>query len=350
MTEGQTRVISLHTLSIAALGGGAFYLLHFPLPWMLGAMAATACGSLLKLKLGVPAKLRNPTMIVLGLMLGTGFTPEVPGRLLEWWPGLLALSVYMSGAIWVGALWYSRKLGCDAPTAYYAAVPGGLSEMVAMAMAEKGDEGLVSILHTLRVMVVAALVPWGIRFSQGLPLTGTPGSASILDLSIPDAGFLALGAGLGAILGKLLRLPAYLLVGPMLASAVISMVGLTGAHPPSELIVITQVVLGGAVGARLASVEMDVIKRGLWASLVLTVPMVIVAAILAWGISELAGFDHFAMLLSLMPGGLGEMTLIALAMNIDVPFVVTHHMMRMTLVMLAAPLAFRWMRGRTKTP
>ncbi len=334
------------TLAIAALGGGLFYLIHFPLPWMLGAMAATTLGALLKLQLGVPPRLRNPTMIVLGLMLGSGFTPDVPGRLLEWWPGLLALAVYLAGAIWVGAFWYRRKLGCDAPTAYYAAVPGGLSEMVALAMAEKGDEGLVSILHTLRVMVVAALVPWGIRLSQGLPLSGTPGSGSLLSLPMTDAGFLALGAVLGALGGKLLRLPAYLLVGPMLASAVISMAGLTSAHPPVELIVIAQVVLGGAVGSRLASVDKAVVIAAFKASLVLVAPMVAAAAALSWLVSELAGFDHFAMLLALMPGGLGEMTLIALALGIDVPFVATHHMMRIALVMLAAPLAFRWMRKR----
>jgi ABC-type transport system involved in cytochrome bd biosynthesis fused ATPase/permease subunit len=60
----------------------------------------------------------------------------------------------------------------------------------------------------------------------------------------------------------------------------------------------------------------------------------------------MAGFDHFAMLLALMPGGLGEMTLIALALGIDVPFVVTHHMVRIALVMLIAPLVFRWVRKR----
>lgn len=335
------------TLLLAALGGGLFFLLRFPLPWMLGAMAATVAGSLFKLPLDVPRKLRNPTMIVLGLMLGTGFSPEAPGRILQWWPGLLALSVYLVGSVWVGAGWYRRKLDCDAPTAYYAAVPGGLSEMVAMAMAEKGDENLVSILHTLRILVVAALVPWGIRLSQGLPLSGTPGSASVLALSPVDAAFLALGAVLGVGLGKLLRLPAMLLVGPMIASAAIAMSGFSAAHPPSEFIILAQIVLGGAVGSRLATMEMGTIKRGLWASLILVVPMVAVAALLSWGVSEMAGFDRFAMLLALMPGGLGEMTLIALALGVDVPFVATHHMVRIALVMLAAPLAFRWIAKRT---
>jgi membrane AbrB-like protein len=313
---------------------------------MLGAMAATTVGSLFKLPLDVPRRLRNPTMIVLGLMLGTGFTPEVPARLLDWWPGLLALAVYLVGAVWGGMRWYMRRLGCDAPTAYYAAVPGGLSEMVALAMAEKGDDALVSILHTLRVMVVAALVPWGIRLSQGLPLSGTPGSASLLDLQAVDAGFLALGAVVGMLLGRLLRLPASLLVGPMLASAVIGMLGLSAAHPPSELIVAAQIVLGGAVGSRLAKVELGVVVEGFKASFILVVPMVLAAAGLSYAVSEMAGFDHFAMLLALMPGGLGEMTLIALALGIDVPFVVTHHMVRIALVMLIAPLVFRWVRKR----
>ncbi|TAN45601.1 MAG: AbrB family transcriptional regulator, partial [Rhodospirillales bacterium] len=287
------------TLALASLGGWIFYLISFPLPWMLGAMAATTGAALLKLPMTVPPKLRDSVLIVLGLMLGTGFSPEVPGRLVDWWPGLLALALYLVVAIAVGTAWYSRKLSCDAPTAYYAAVPGGLSEMVAMAIAEKGDEGLVSILHTLRIMVVAALVPWGIRIAQDLPLTGTPGAVHLLSLSPADFGFLALGAGLGVVAGKLLRLPAFLMVGPMLASACLSMAGLTQVRPPIEMIVLAQLVLGGAVGSRLAWVPRDVVKRGLSASLVLVVPMVALAAGLSWVVSELAGFDHFAMLLAL---------------------------------------------------
>ncbi|MBF0167388.1 MAG: AbrB family transcriptional regulator [Alphaproteobacteria bacterium] len=336
------------TLALAGLGGWAFYLISFPLPWMMGAMAATTGAALLKLPMTVPQKLRDSVMIILGLMLGTGFSPEVPGRLLDWWPGLLALVLYLIVAVTVGMFWYSRKLGCDAPTAYYAAVPGGLSEMVALAIAEKGDEGMVSILHTLRIMVVAALVPWGIRLAQGLPLTGTPGAVHLTSLALGDFGFLLLGAGLGVVAGRLLRLPAYLMVGPMLASACLSMAGLTQVRPPIELIVLAQVVLGGAVGSRLAWIDRDVVKRGLAASLVLVVPMVALAAALSWVVSELAGFDHFAMLLALMPGGLGEMSLIALALNIDVPFVATHHMTRIALVMLVAPVLFRWIQGRRK--
>jgi uncharacterized membrane protein AbrB (regulator of aidB expression) len=47
------------------------------------------------------------------------------------------------------------------------------------------------------------------------------------------------------------------------------------------------------------------------------------------------------LVLAYSPGGLAEMSLVALAMNTDVAYVASHHLVRISFVMLLAPLLFR---------
>ncbi len=50
--------------------------------------------------------------------------------------------------------------------------------------------------------------------------------------------------------------------------------------------------------------------------------------------------------LAFAPGGLAEMSLIAIAINADAAFVATHHVVRIFLIVVLAPLAFRLTRRR----
>jgi len=55
------------------------------------------------------------------------------------------------------------------------------------------------------------------------------------------------------------------------------------------------------------------------------------------------------LVLAYPPGGLAEMSLIALALNGEVAFVLIHHMVRVALVVATAPLFFKLM-GRLSPP
>jgi uncharacterized membrane protein AbrB (regulator of aidB expression) len=49
--------------------------------------------------------------------------------------------------------------------------------------------------------------------------------------------------------------------------------------------------------------------------------------------------------LAFAPGGLAEMSLIAFALAIDAAFVAAHHVLRIAMIVVAAPLIFRrWLR------
>lgn len=50
------------------------------------------------------------------------------------------------------------------------------------------------------------------------------------------------------------------------------------------------------------------------------------------------------MLLAFAPGGVAEMSLVALALGIDAAYVATHHVVRIFIIVVAAPLLFRLVR------
>ena len=59
---------------------------------------------------------------------------------------------------------------------------------------------------------------------------------------------------------------------------------------------------------------------------------------MAFFIASLTGIDFVNMLLAFVPGGLYEVTLLALIFGFDVAFVAFHHTIRMMLIFFSLPL------------
>jgi hypothetical protein len=62
-------------------------------------------------------------------------------------------------------------------------------------------------------------------------------------------------------------------------------------------------------------------------------------------VHRLTGLPYNAVLLALAPGGLPEMTLIALSLHIDLALVVSHHLVRVLFINVGVPLLFRLLYG-----
>ncbi|MDJ0971883.1 MAG: AbrB family transcriptional regulator, partial [Kiloniellales bacterium] len=127
-------------LLIGSLGGAAAQAADLPLAWMIGAMLATTLAAALGLPVAMWLGLRAIMVAVLGVMLGSAFSPEILDRLLEWALSLACLVVYagVSGALCLQA--FARLARFDSVTAYFAAMPGGLAEMTLVGGAMGGDE------------------------------------------------------------------------------------------------------------------------------------------------------------------------------------------------------------------
>jgi len=333
----------LHRLALALLigaaGGSLFFATGLPLAWMLGPMLATTLASLAGAPIAVPPALRGPTIAVLGVLLGSGFDREVLERLFLWLPILAALPVYVvivTGA----AFFYLRRLArLDPRTAWFSATPGGLGEMIVMGDRAGGDLRTIALVHSTRILLVVLAVPFVLR-ALGHAVPTVPAAAGAA-ASGPDLAILLACGLLGLGLGWLARLPAPGLLGPMLTSAAAHLSGIVHGAPPVVVVAAAQLVIGAQVGARFAGYPLFRVVQSVASGLGLTLLMLALALACGWLLGKATGLPLLLLVLALAPGGLAEMSLVALALTDDPALVAAVHIVRIAIVVIAAPLLFR---------
>ena len=336
------------SLGLGAGGGAVFFALALPLPWMLGAMTAATAAALAGAPLAVPPQVRNAMIAILGVLLGSQFTLDLFARIADWYVGLSGVVIATAAMAGMAYVVFRRLGGYDRATAYFASMPGGLSEMMVLGESMGGDGRTISLTHGTRILVAVFLIAFYYRIFEGYEPLGLPvpagGEATWLDLMALAACALA-----GYPAAKALRVPAAQLVGPLVLSAALHLSGLVSAHPPGELIAAAQVVLGAAIGARFVGMAFRELGRVMLLAALVAVAMVLVAAGAAYGLAGATDLSGSALFLALAPGGLAEMSLIALSFGSAAAFVSTHHVARIMLIVVAGPLVFRLAQARRRS-
>ena len=336
------------TIAIGLAGGWLFTRLGTPLPWMLGALAATMICSMAGLPLQVPQLFRRLWIIVLGIMLGSTFTAETFDHLLHWGGSFLGMILVVTVGTMLAA-WFYRQVGrFDKHTALFCASPGGLGEMMILGPALGGDERTIVLCHATRIVMVMALIPPAYALIEGyIPPPDLGAGGSILGADMGDLALLIVTGFIGAFIAKLLRLPAWQMFGSMTASALIHAGGITDAKPPIELVAFAQAVIGSGAGARFAGVKPRELLKPMVLGAIATIGLLVLAAGAAYFVAVALNLDFRAVHLSYSPGGFAEMSLIALTLGIEAPFVAVHHMGRIFMVVMMAGVVGRYLKRKS---
>ena len=347
------------TLALGGSGGAIFSYFELPLPWLLGAMTATTLAAVLGYAAVVPMSLRTTMIAVLGIMLGSAFTPDLADALVDWLDTLVLLVIYTVTAGSLGFLFFFKIGRFDPVTAYFSAMPGGFTEMTINGEALGGDTRTIVLCHAVRVLIVVFVIPLCFGFfvlmdpattAAGSGISGAGASLagpSHSGLNLREAAILLVCAVVGSWGARRLRLPASFLIGPMALSALVHITGLTASSPPDTLVAAAQIVIGAGIGARFSGLSLRSVSRTLALSLVANAMLLGLALAFSWLGARLGGASLAANMLAIAPGGVAEMSLIALALGIDVAFVASSHLIRILLVVVAAPQVFRfWQRER----
>ena len=319
-----------------------FYLLALPLPWMLGALFVTMAASVGGAPVAAPVRLRSAIVAIIGVLLGSRFTPEVMGQLGDMVLTLAILLVYLLAVAAVVVPFYRFAGRQDWTTAYFAGMPGGLTEMIEFGEARGANVPAIVLAHSLRIVVTIALMALLFRVVLGHDV-GAAAMAKGPALGLADAVILIASAVLGAVLGTRLRLPAPTFLGPLILSAAVHLAGITESAPPTLLVNAAQVVLGTILGCRFLGIAPAMLARAGVLSLVSTLLTLALAVAAGLVMGRVAGIELDQALLALAPGGLTEMGLIALAIHADVAFVALHHVARILMVLVLAPIAARFL-------
>ncbi|MDX8354688.1 AbrB family transcriptional regulator [Cognatiyoonia sp. IB215182] len=332
----------LLALTIGLVSGIGAYAVGLPLPWMLGPMIGNTCAAMLRMPVRAPAGLRPFVIPVIGVMLGSGVTAEVFDLLGSWVLTLVLLPVFLACAAGLSFLVYRRIGKYDAVSAYYAAMPGGLNEMMLLGAEAGGDERRIALAHAARILIVITFVALFFGLVLGVSSNGTGASNWVALNAIGISDYIILGGcvALGAWGGKRLRLPAAPVFGPLLLSGATHILGWVTVAPPTIFIIAAQISIGTIIGTRFVGATLAEIRRDLLLATLSSLAMLCVAVGFAEFIALQSGIPLSQAFLAYSPGGLAEMSLLALALDQDVTYVSIMHVIRITLVIAAAPLVF----------
>lgn len=329
----------VNSLGIGALGGLLFQLAGLPLAWMLGPLVANLLVSARGVDVRVPEGLREAFLGVLGLVLGSQVTPQLAERVLDWPLSAALLLVGVAVSTAVAAAWY-RRCGFDPVSAWYASAPGAMTAMILMGEKCGGDPQRIAIAQSLRIILVVLWLPPLFWLWEG-------GGAQVEEAAVVSAHlWMLLMLPLLIMLGNRLRLPSASLLAPLLFAAVLSGFDVASLQLPGWGLNVMLWVLGSAIGSRFQGLSRARLGRYLLEAGVATLLALAVLALFAEAIHRLIGVPRDVALLALAPGGIGEMAILAVALDIDPVFVAFHHLLRMVALMVFAPFWARYLISR----
>lgn len=325
-------------LAVGAVGGFAAEAAGVPLAWMLGALFMCMGVRMAGAPIDVPVWFRTFFLGLIGLFLGESFS-DVRAEDLARWPATLALAVlYVPAAGAAGYLLLRRAAGERRGTALLAALPGGLTAVSIFASAAGGDERRVALAHAFRVSFVVLAAPAVAFGLLGLP---APTEASFARLGPIPPGELALLLGVSGVAAwGMARVgwPVPWMLGPLAASAVLRAPGLVTGGLPAFAVEAALLVAGASIGTRFHGVGRRFLLSVAGWTAATTALLLAVSALFAAVAHAALGVDLFAALLAFAPGGVAEMSLVAIAIDAEPAFVATHHMARIFAILFALPL------------
>lgn len=327
---------------IGTVGGFIFAIIKIPLPWMLGAMVFVTIAAVSGVPVLLPFMLRQSMVVFIGVLLGSQFTPELFDQISSWLISVIAMLFYGIIVMFL-VLSYLKKFGnYDPITAYFSAAPGGLNDMTIIGGEMGGDDRIIALTQASRVLLVVMTIPFLFRIFGGYEApSGLLPKGQGFDLPFREWCIIGICVTLGPFIARKLKLPAAFLLGSLILTAIAHIAGWSNSSPPTGLVAAAQVILGTAIGCRFTGTDYGEITRVIKISVGSAFILMSTAVGAGLLLSEITGLPWYLVTLAYAPGGLAEMSLIAFGIGQDVPFVATHHLCRIGMVILLAPIAFK---------
>lgn len=336
----------VETLVTAGIGTLLFWFFGLPLPFLFGPMFACLISALFRRRLKGFGQLSVAARTILGVAVGASITPEVVSQLPQMAASVALIPLYIALIAAVGVPFFHRVCGFDMATAWYAAMPGGLQDMVIFGQEAGGDGRALSLIHATRVLIIVTVAPAILVFGFGIALN-MPLGAPAATLPIHEMALMVIAALVGWKGGERIGLFGASILGPMIVAAIMSLSGLIHTRPPAEAILTAQFMIGLGIGVGYVGVTLVELRKNVLAGVLFVVILAFLAAIFTWFVIATGLAQPVEGFLAFAPGGQAEMTVLTIVAGADLGFVVVHHLTRVFCVITGAPLAARWLKRRS---
>jgi len=203
-----------------------------------------------------------------------------------------------------------------------------------------GNVRTMSLVHATRILVIVSALPFLLKFFWDADLSNPPG----VPASTVPAHQLALMlvcSFVGWQGAKRIGLFGASILGPLILAGVFAVFGFLQHRPPAEAIWAAQFFIGMTVGAKYAGITMAEIRRDVTAALGFCVFLGVLTLVFFEVVYALDLAPAMEVLLAFAPGGQAELAVLAIIVGADLSFVISHHVLRIFLVIIGAPVAAR---------
>lgn len=259
------------------------------------------------------------------------------------WPIVVAVAVGTLVISVAGGALLGLHRDVSPLTGGLALVAGGSSGLVAIARELGGDDRVVAAVQYLRVALITAAMP--IVVTVFYHATGAHGSQISETTSLPwyfGLPLIAVIVVVGAAAGRSVRLPGSGLLGPMAITIVLELSGLTaGLTVPMVLVQAGIMLIVWQTVLAFNRESLRAIQRILPGAFALIMVLNIAAAGLGVVLANVVGLSMLDGYLATSPGGIYAVLGTAVGSGSNVPFVMAAQVIRILLMLFAAPFVAR---------
>lgn len=324
----------------AVAGGSVAYLIGIPMPFLIGGVIGSAIFVVSYEQSGrqlgkLPPYLRPAAIAATGAMIGSKVTPGLLSVLPAFWISAVAILPFVLLAH-AGSYAMLRYVGrYNVTDAYFAAMPGGLVEALLLGEKAGADTRVLTVQHFIRVLSVVVVVPLLFYLVTGEVVGSAAGTddpaAESAQYGLIDIALILILAVTGLILGRKLRLPAGHLMGPLILAVIVSLSGLADIAVPEWLLHSAQLIVGTTLGAQFSGINRSMLRQCFKMGVMTVTYMLVLGFVFASLLEPYVPADVSAMFVSFAAGGLAEMSLIALSLDLSPIVVALHHLIRIFL-------------------
>lgn len=326
---------------LLGISGGlatAFHLLGIPAAFLVGPLLAGILVSTNGGSIRVPGLPYLAAQSIVGSMIAQAITADIVATFLDHWVLFLSVVMAILAASSVLGWLMTRWQVLPGTTAVWGASPGAATPMMLMAQAYGADARLVAFMQYLRVVFVAITAAAMARFWLS---GGADGAVHEIQWLRP-VDWLFFGetmaiAGIGAFIGRILKIPAGGFLVPLAVGTVLQVSGLMRIELPEPLLIVSYTLLGWSVGLSFTRTIIVHAAKATPQIALSTVALIAFCGFLAYLLNVTLGIDPLTAYLATSPGGMDSVAIIAASTKVDVPFVMAMQTVRFVIVLVLGP-------------
>ncbi len=328
-------VVTVYTLLIGTIGAIIAYYLSFPVFLLTGPALLVSIVSLIGLPLAISNNLRDVAFLFIGIGVGSGVNAEAADAFLRWPLAFLVLAILLTIALWASQEVLHRVFKFDRRTSILAATPGHLSFVLGLGASLNADTTKIAVTQSVRLLALTISVPFialllGIDFNVEILPAGKPMSAVhvviLVLISVPFG-----------LLLKYFKVPAGLLIGAMIISAVSHLSEVTIGPLTPYIALPCFLIMGTLIGSRFSGVTFPQLRKFMLAGLLTTTITVSIAVIAALPLAPFLGMPVAHVLVAFAPGGLETMIAMGAVLGANPGFVAACHVGRLLILTILVP-------------